>query len=99
MTLLATQMPAHNHTATAATTLNGSSSAGNSGTPTSNVPANTGRTNIYQTGAPDVALDGSAAATTVNVGLTGGNQPHDNMPPFLALNYLIALSGIFPPRS
>ncbi|WP_199422894.1 phage tail protein [Actinotalea solisilvae] len=28
----------------------------------------------------------------------GGSQPHENMPPYLALNYVIALQGIFPSR-
>jgi microcystin-dependent protein len=32
------------------------------------------------------------------VGLTGGSQPHNNMMPFLTLNFCIALQGIFPPR-
>lgn len=30
---------------------------------------------------------------------TGGNQPHNNMQPYLALNFVIALNGIYPPRS
>ena len=30
---------------------------------------------------------------------TGGNQPHDNMMPVLAINYIIALEGIFPSRN
>lgn len=34
----------------------------------------------------------------VQSGPTGGNQPHENMPPYLALNFMIALEGIFPPR-
>jgi microcystin-dependent protein len=29
----------------------------------------------------------------------GGNQPHNNMPPYLTLNFVIAWSGIFPTRS
>lgn len=33
------------------------------------------------------------------IGDTGGGQAHDNMPPFLALNYIIALQGTFPSRS
>jgi microcystin-dependent protein len=37
------------------------------------------------------AIDGAALSA-------GGGQPHNNMPPFLGLNYLIALVGIFPPR-
>ncbi len=32
------------------------------------------------------------------IGLTGGNLPHDNMQPYLALNYCIALQGVFPAR-
>jgi microcystin-dependent protein len=30
---------------------------------------------------------------------TGGSQPHDNLQPYLVLNYVIAMAGIFPPRS
>jgi microcystin-dependent protein len=29
----------------------------------------------------------------------GGNQPHNNLPPTLALNFIIALQGVYPPRS
>jgi microcystin-dependent protein len=29
----------------------------------------------------------------------GGGQPHDNMPPYLVLNFVIALVGIFPTRN
>lgn len=32
------------------------------------------------------------------VGEAGGNQPHDNMAPYLAVRFIIALSGIYPPR-
>lgn len=33
------------------------------------------------------------------VGLAGGSQPHNNLQPFLTLNFCIALQGVFPPRS
>lgn len=33
------------------------------------------------------------------IGMAGANQPHQNTPPFLALNYVIALQGIFPSRN
>jgi microcystin-dependent protein len=33
------------------------------------------------------------------VGMTGGSQPHNNLMPYLTLNFCIALQGIFPPRS
>ncbi len=41
-----------------------------------------------------VTLEGDITAQN-----SGGNQPHDNMQPFLVINYCIALDGIFPPRS
>ena len=33
------------------------------------------------------------------VGIAGGNQPHNNIQPYLTLNWCIALQGIFPPRA
>jgi microcystin-dependent protein len=32
------------------------------------------------------------------VGLTGGDSPHNNLMPYLTLNYIIALQGVFPAR-
>ncbi|MDR3537744.1 MAG: tail fiber protein [Acetobacteraceae bacterium] len=47
---------------------------------------------IYSASAPDTALSpGSIAAA-------GGNQPHANMQPYLALTYCIAMTGVFPSR-
>jgi microcystin-dependent protein len=40
-----------------------------------------------------IALASSAIASS------GGNQPHNNMQPYLALNFCIALQGVMPPRS
>jgi microcystin-dependent protein len=34
-----------------------------------------------------------------SVGNTGGGLPHDNMQPYLTINFCIALQGIFPSRS
>jgi microcystin-dependent protein len=34
-----------------------------------------------------------------SVAQAGGSQPHDNMQPFLVMNWLIALQGIFPSRN
>ncbi len=42
------------------------------------------------------ASDGSAMGATT---AAGGNQPHENRQPFLAINYIIALQGIFPSRN
>jgi microcystin-dependent protein len=98
-TLSANEIPPHNHTASATTTLSASSSAANSGAPAGNLPAGTGRNNIYQTGAANTTLDATAAATSVTVNNAGSGAAHNNMPPYLALNFLIALVGIWPSHS
>jgi microcystin-dependent protein len=33
------------------------------------------------------------------ISATGGNQPHENMSPYLVLNFIIALQGIFPSQN
>ena len=48
--------------------------------------------NFYTTGA-GVPMSSQAP------GVTGGSQPHNNMPPYLALNFGICLYGVYPPRS
>jgi microcystin-dependent protein len=40
---------------------------------------------------------GSTAMAAIAVGSAGGNQPHENMAPTLAVNYIISLFGIYPP--
>ena len=41
---------------------------------------------------------GAPSGTAEVLSQVGGNQPHDNMPPFAALHAVIALDGVFPPR-
>jgi microcystin-dependent protein len=85
VTLQSSQMPVHTHLPVAA------GSAATTGTPSENVRlAQTAvGTNIYGPAA-DLQSLGTPA---------GGGQPHNNMQPYLALNFIIALQGIFPPRS
>jgi microcystin-dependent protein len=51
-----------------------------------------GGTNSYH------APDGSAALNAAALSSSGGSQPHDNMQPYLTVNFVIALEGIFPSR-
>ena len=44
-------------------------------------------------------IDLEATSGGLSIDYTGGNQPVDNMQPYLAVNYCISLKGIFPPRS
>jgi microcystin-dependent protein len=41
----------------------------------------------------------NTALNAASIGTSGGSQAHDNMQPTLCINYIIALEGIFPPRS
>jgi microcystin-dependent protein len=94
-TLIITEMPAHNHVAQAQ--VNASSSQGTTASPGGAIPArSSARDNLYSTGASDTTM--SSAAAQVTVGVAGGSQPHNNMQPYLGLNYIICLYGIYPSR-
>jgi len=82
-TLTINEMPAHNHPARSATTVTGNN-------PTNTVWSNSSDTH-YETTA-------NATLSTSAIGNAGGSQPHENQAPFLVLNYIIALQGIFPSR-
>lgn len=94
VTLLQSEIPAHTHFfnadaggATASSLTNGAYSEGNW-----IAAPNSGAVAIYTTAAPDTQL-GAAIAPA------GGDQPHNNLMPYLTLNFCIALQGVFPPRS
>ena len=46
-----------------------------------------------------VSGGGGTLGGTVQVGLTGANQPVSTMPPYLGVNFIIALQGVFPSRN
>lgn len=86
-TLTASEIPAHRHGA------GGSGDQATSTDPAGAVSASQRRRGprIYAAGGTPVALLGDRVA--------GGGQAHENMQPFLALNFCIALQGLFPPRN
>ncbi len=90
-TLLITNMPAHNHTATGA--INANSAAANDSLPTGNYLAESA---IYHTGTNTTM---AANSVSVNVGLAGGSQPFSILQPYTCVNFIIALEGIFPSRN
>lgn len=98
------QMPAHTHVGPAHThQVTALTDPGSAGDPTNNLLAGPPRgTNIYEplttnttTMAPSMIQSGGNQPTTV----AGGSQPFGIIPPILALNFCIALEGIFPSRS
>lgn len=89
--LYANQMPAHNHQ------LIGTTDAANSASPAGGFPAA-----VNYGGDPVQAYKTTGATTTLNgnaIGIAGQNQAHLNMQPYLVINFVIALAGIFPSRN
>ena len=86
VTLAVSQIPAHSHV------LQANSGSGTNSSPSSGVfAANT--LTMYSDTTPGVGLSPAA------IGSNGGSQPHDNMIPFLAVNFIISLFGVFPSQS
>ncbi len=83
VTLLATELPAHNHAATA------SGSSADQPSPQNNVPASQ---MVYAPGPSNAPLAVNSLTSA------GGSQPHNNMQPYQSVSFIIALQGIFPPR-
>lgn len=83
VTLTVNQIPAHSHTVQAVNT------AANKTSPTNNHLAAVSSNFLYIADAP---TDNMASTLTQ----TGGSQPHSNFQPYLCLNFIISLFGIFP---
>jgi microcystin-dependent protein len=91
VTLLLSELPVHTHAAQVAA----ASTTAAPGPTTVFGGGGRGKEPAY---APASAANG-AALNPQAVAPVGGSQPHNNMPPYLTLNFIIALQGIFPPRS
>lgn len=87
-TLTLQEIPAHTHTVQASTQPGSAVVPGGAF-----LAAPKEGTALYGTGAPSLQL---ASASVV---ATGASQPHNNLPPYLVLNYIIALQGIYPSQS
>ena len=91
VTLNTSQLPGHNHP------LASSNQQGSSSDPSGYFPA------VLNDPAGTIAVNGYLASSnsTLNpaaIGVTGGNQPHSNIQPFLCVNFIICLQGIYPSR-
>ena len=86
VTLIQSEMPAHSHA------LNGTNQLQNLPDPQNHTLARANANAYVENPTGFTQMNGLA------IGITGDNLPHNNMPPFLALTFIIALQGIFPPR-
>ena len=101
VTLTTAQLPAHTHALTQTVTSRCQSGAGNSKTPTGNYYAADASGENFADAGTTATSNAAMGAIPFNtlVSPTGGNQPHENMPPFLCVNFIIAAEGIFPSRN
>jgi microcystin-dependent protein len=83
--LTVAQLPAHSHSASC------SSGEGDADSPVGRVPAKQSDDNFADSG--NQSMHANA------IGSTGGSQPVNNMSPYLAINFIIALVGTYPSRS
>ena len=83
VTLTTQQIPAHNHAMLASTDIPTLSNPGNNVT-------GQAAAKFYRAGAPSVQFSPAAVAPV------GGSQPHENHQPFLCVDFIISLFGIFP---
>ena len=93
-TLLTTELPQHNHLLSA-----NNSTSNRTAIPSSSTSLgvatdqNSAALKIYSTSSPNTVLASQA------IGAAGSNTPHQNMMPYVVMNYCIALFGIFPSRN
>lgn len=88
VTLTSSQLPAHSHTLNVS---NGAATTSETGS--DKVLATAQNAGIYTTGTANATL------STTSIGSTGSNASIPTMPPYLVINYIIALEGIFPSRN
>ena len=89
VTLLESEIPSHSHTVQS---VPGNLPA-NVDVPTSNSFGKAAQGNAYLAPPAQVQLSSQTIAPA------GGDQPHNNLQPYLTLNFCIAMQGVFPPRS
>jgi microcystin-dependent protein len=87
VTLTVQQIPAHSHAMLAAT------GPGTANAPNSNVTAASPSVTLYVQDVPDTNLSPNAT------GADGGSQPHNNFQPYLCVDFIISLFGIFPSQT
>jgi microcystin-dependent protein len=107
VTLTTSMLAAHTHTATPtglSATVPAVTTTGTTNQPGPSValatPTDAARNplNIYSNAAATQNLVPGTVTGSISVGAAGGGQPHANIQPYLAVNYIIALQGIFPTR-
>jgi microcystin-dependent protein len=86
-TLTVQQIPMHNHAVIVST------DSANGLSPDGSIPGNSISIDLYRQAAAEQAMSPQAVTPA------GGSQPHENCQPFLCINHIISLYGVFPPQN
>lgn len=86
VTLTVNQLPSHSHP------INATTNAAGGNSPQDGLVGDSPSVDLFSESAPSVGLSGNAVTAV------GGNRPHTNLMPFLCVNFIIALFGIYPSR-
>jgi microcystin-dependent protein len=86
ITLTTQQMPTHNHALVVST------ASATQNAPSGSMTGNSPSVDLYRESNPNPGTNFNAQALT----MTGGNQPHTNFQPYLCVDFIISLFGIFP---
>jgi microcystin-dependent protein len=87
--LLMTEMPSHAHFAQA-----------NADGPTTSNPGNAAWTAVGRSASPPYGPPNNLVPMNpMALSMAGSSQPHNNRQPYLVVNFIIAMQGVFPPRS
>ena len=89
ITLLESEIPVHGHT------LSASNQPGEDPAPAGEALGRSVGASLYQTATNQNLVQLAPEA----LGIHGGSQPHNNLMPYLTVNFCIALQGVFPPRT
>jgi len=92
VTLTTQQIPAHTHSVAATTAATGQTLSPQNAIFASATSSQAG-VNTYLVAPADTSLN------PASIQLSGGSQPHDNHQPYLVLNFIISLFGIFPSQN
>ena len=87
VTLTTQQIPVHNHA------LLGTTNAATKGNPSGAVYAQSAQVQYMIDASPSLTFNAQAVSPV------GGSQPHENCQPFLCINYIISLFGLFPSQT
>lgn len=92
--LIVAEVPSHNHGVPASSTPGHGSVPG-----PSFILGSGGRGSQPAYVTPPAQMQSPTLMAAAECGSTGGSQPHNNLMPYQALNYIIAMQGVFPPRN